>query len=71
VCISFSDRLKFTKIGESTATVVRRLFCGETYVPSCCWAAPVMPATGETIVQYERLSFAVSRRAFASSTAAA
>ena len=30
-----------------------------------------MPVTGETIVQYDRLSFAVSSRAFASSTAAA
>ncbi len=27
-CISFSDRLKFIHIGERTATVVSRLFCG-------------------------------------------
>jgi len=31
----------------------------------------VIPVTGERIVQYDRLSLAVSSRAFASSTAAA
>ena len=50
--------------------MVRRLFAGLTYVPSCSWAAPVMPVTGELIVQYDRLSFAASSWALASSTPA-
>ena len=51
LCSSFSDRLKFTHIGDSTATVVSWALVWLRYVPSAWAAAPLMPATGEVMVQ--------------------